>query len=94
MRALILIFSESSAPQKRGAQRKHRMQLWSHATNGVWMLWLEAIPSNSSKFDISELLLDIVVTVGLRLWCWGFKLLLLLTICVHAFCLTCKCPLL
>lgn len=33
--------------------------------------------SNSTSF--SDLLLDAVVTVGLRLWCWGFKGLLLLT---------------
>lgn len=52
MRALILMLFESSAPQKRGAQRKHRMQLRSHATDGVWLLRLEAIPSNSSKLGI------------------------------------------
>lgn len=73
------------------------MQLWSPATSRVWMLCLEAIPSNSIK-----------LLIFLRLVAWfcndcGIKTVVLgiqsLTsfnnaVCADKFCLTCEWPLL
>lgn len=56
--------------------------------------WKASQATASKSTSFSDLLLDIVMTVGLRLWFWGFKGLLLLTMQSEGdsdkFCLTCS----